>query len=335
MSPTDTTGRYSRLPDDEAIAAGLRPSAPPSLAPGLGLTLYHGGAGIQPAVDAARELLAAVRPGIVCLHTTPDPTDGAVIAGVRALLPGVRVWVSPPANPLAGMPPAKARDAAERWASLCSAWDVEALILNVEGPSRPGLAGWTEGAPLKGAAHAAQVDAVLSGLRAGAGPRLRLGITSHDCPEWHRLRWDRWLGPDSPIVLHAPQVYAAPARESDPPTPLRGAQGRYRMAHGQWARWIGRVRETLALGGACCVPYVQGHGVSPEGTAWLLDQAADVLVWAAPSRLDAHGALALRVAAEVRRREGPGPGAVARAQRSLGLTPDGIAGPITRAALGL
>jgi len=303
-----------RLTDSERVAAGLA-TAPlrPIPAPGLVVTAW-GGDGIARALDGALSALHAIGPDVVQLHTRPDATDAAVIARVRAEIPGARVWIGAPADTLARTPATAAKRAAE-WARMARDLGAEALILN-------GEAAWVGAAP-------ALARDVIAAMRAAA-PALTLGWTSFDHPRYHRLPWGAILGAGG-VDLHLPQVYAAP---TDGVATRDGALARWESAARQWAAQ-GDVLPAHRIGGERCVPYVQAHHVSVSGTCALLDRAPLASAWALPTRSDEAGVLALRADATLRREAGHAPGRVARWQAAHGLTADGAVGPATLRALGL
>jgi hypothetical protein len=73
-----------------ATITAAMPSARPTIAPGLVVTVYDDRGG------AALPLLAQIRPDVVLVHAAP--TDRAYAARVRAAVPGVRLWYQVPAN---------------------------------------------------------------------------------------------------------------------------------------------------------------------------------------------------------------------------------------------
>jgi hypothetical protein len=303
------------------------------MTPGLVVTLHHQGAGIMPALRGAYLALRAIRPDVVMLHTTPDPSDAEACAEVRAL--GARLWLQAPGNPLVQGSPAQAVRTAVAWQREAARLGAEVLSLNLEGPSAPGLQGWTARDPGARAQLGSRASAILAAMAAEGGPVL--AMSSHDCPDWHHLPWAALLGPESPVKLHLPQVYSAPGGKGSAPTTIRGSRARWTMQAEQWARRVerGQVRADLAPGGVGYVCYAQAHSHEVAAACSLYDRSALAASWALPGRADAAGILALRADAEMRRRAGHEPGRVARFQASAGLAADGVVGPRTLAALGI
>lgn len=281
--------------------------------------------GILPALRAIGEGI------IVMLHTDPDPPDVATSAMVRREL-GARVWLQAPANVLAGLPQERACDVVRRWVDVAARAGAEVLCLNGEGASAPGRPGWASPSAEGRAALAARATALLEAAREEGRGRVALAWSSHDCPDWHRLPWGALLGPTSPIVLHLPQVYPAPAKGT---ASRKGALKRYATARAQQQRAVHGIRPELQLGGEGCVAITQAHGLSAAAAGSLYDQGALSGAWTLPDRCDAAGLLGLRVDAALRRRVGHAPHRIARFQASVGLFVDGDAGPATRRALGI
>lgn len=300
-----------------------------TLAPGIGVTLWHD-AGLASAWRGAEATVRELRPDLLVLHAWPDRSHAPVIRAIRSALPGVRLWYSPGSNSLAGWSRARVATTAQEWGTLAAGAGAECLLLNLEGPSRAGASGWTQGCPLAGEAlndHArALLEACAMGLQGVA-----LGVTSHDVPSYHRMPWRALLGPESPVTVHAPQVYPAlPA----PGVSLRGARSRWLLQASDWLHRVelGHVRPDLAPGGTGYAVYRQLWGCQPGAALWLADQSDVVLGWALPTRSDAQGLDALRIALRLHR-EHPGREAIARWQAAHGLVADGLPGPVTLAAM--
>lgn len=304
------------------------------VAPGLVVTLGDM-APVQEDLARGLPLLEAIRPDAVMLHSNPGPEDAPTVAALRRALPGVRIWIQAPANPLVRLTIPKAEARVRGWVKASLELGAEVFSLNGEGPSAPGLKGWSKGHPHSAEVIAGYARAVLAAAADEASGRLALAWSSHDCPQWHHLPWKELLGAGSPVALALPQVYCDPGRGNARATIL-GARGRYATAHGQQTR--SAIRDDLRLGGEGCVLYAQSHHHRVSAACWLHDQAALSASWTVrhDGRLcDAEGLLALRAVAELRRQAGHAPGRIARFQEAAGLTVDGLVGPKTLAALGL
>lgn len=320
--------------------------------PGLALTLYDGSADLRAAWLGSRALLTEVRPPVIQLHAYPTAALVPTIDEIRRTLPGVRLWLGLPGNSLV-------RDGGPKKAAgyvkLCRSWGIEAFVLNCEGPSSAGAAGWTTATTptLTPAQLDARMRAVLAAVAPELGP-MRLGFTSHDMPQWHHLPWAAALGAESPVTLHLPQQYAAPARSSKEPsgpppaTGWKGARARADKSDAEWAKLVakGTVRADLAPGGDGFVHYGQLHDISAAGVALLLDRTASSAGWTLNARTgqsdrtkrpscDDQGALAVRALHRARAVVGSEPGSLARYQAQAGLVADGVCGPRTLQALGL
>lgn len=298
----------------------------------IGLTLWRSSR-FDLALADSEALLRAVRPPLVCLHLWPTDDSARYVEAVRAILPDVRVWLSPGCNGLADDSLADVRAQARRWARRAIEQGAECLLLNLEGSSAPGYPGWTSSDPTTLASLADRARALLEEV-ATTAPSVALGLTSHDCPSWHHLPWSALLGERSPVTIHAPQVYPGIKR---PGASLAACRARWSLATRQWASFVQRgvVRADLGPQGSGWVTYTQGWGAAVAGSCWLLDQRDRGLVWASPTRLWPEGRAALAASCEVRRQAGDSAGAIARWQASKSLAADGIVGPRTLAALGL
>jgi hypothetical protein len=138
------------------------------------------------------------------------------------------------------------------------------------------------------------------------------------------------------VDLHAPQVYAVDPSDAAPETHIDArARLRAHTADAQRLVAAGDCRTDLAPGGAGWTPYGQVHGMTTAGAAIVLDAADTVRAWALPTRCDEAGLRALEVVLTARRDCGRSAGAIARWQAARGLTADGVAGPLTLAAMGL
>lgn len=301
--------------------------------PGIGVTLYAGG-GPKQAFAKSRDLLASLQPSIVCLHTWPDPTDIHIVGDVRALLPGVRVWISPGANGLAAKSSAENLKQGTEWAKWCAGNGIEVLMPNIERPSAAGQPGWVTDNAEKRASLNAPLKALLDGCASQAG--VSVAITSHDWPRTHPLPSIAYEHPGVSLVL--PQVYPAIGTSDEKLCSRKTAAGRLAATVGQWKSFR-HVKPDLRPPSPGWGIYGQLWGHQPAATAWLADQADVYLGWAMPltpeGRAQEQGIRGLKLAIECRRRYGEGKGAIARAQQALGIAADGLPGPATASALGL
>lgn len=293
----------------------------------IGVTIWHAD-GMTVALDKGAEVMLCERqPALVNLHSWPRPALAPIAERVRKACPNAKLWVSPGVNGLADDEPHAVEKQARDWRKYALDLGAELVLVNAEGAAKEGLPGWkysNEGR----SALADRAKAMLNGL---AGSSLRIGFTSHDCPEYHRIDWQVWLGPDSPVTTHAPQVYPGVKGLAA----LPAVQNRWQMATTQWRRLVKRgiVRPELGPDGSGWCTYTQGWGAQPIGTAWLLNQRDAGLVWAAPSRLTETGAKALDWTLRVRREAGDSAGAIERWQAAHGLVADGLIGAKSEAAL--
>lgn len=306
-------------------------------APGIAVTVYPC---TRERLEAALPLLIALRPPIVQLHTQPDAPDEPLLRELRAALPGVRVWMGAGANGLAAGDLAADLRTAREWASWCAARSVELLVFNCEGDHDPKTTDWLIDEPGEEIALADRMAQVLRTAHEAA-PSLALGFTSHDRVRTWRLPWGAALGPSSPVVVNADQVY--PAESLDPARAIsrKGALARLDGTNKQLAEVVrrGTIRPDLGVDGAGRAIYTQLWGMSPGAVATLLDRSDLAAAWALPlypqGRAQVAGLNGLRLVLEARRRFGEGKGAIARAQAAKGLVVDGVAGPLTAAALGV
>lgn len=317
----------------KALATGCR-----SIAPGIGATIYG---------DVPRDIERAARAGLldVCdhltLHTLADSTDVTSAARVRALGVG-RVWLGLPANYLSRMDLARGRAAVmtecQRIARIARDMGAELLELNGEGASisrdgtgdKPG--DWTSSPtdPREGQRLADLARDLLIALRDELPASIRLGWTSHDMPGF-RLPWGPIL---SRVDLHAPQHYPAEAGRT---VRQRELEARVARSRGRWEVLVerGEIPARAAPYGSSWSPYYQGHGHSVGALVWGLCEAPVARLWAFPGSWDPEGVEALRLARRVRAEAGHGVESIERWQAAHGLTPDGVIGRMTLAAMGL
>lgn len=312
------------------VQAALAPTMPPPpVAPGLCVTVGNV-APVQDVITEALPLLASIRPDVVILHTYPEPRDVVACQAVLRALPGVRLWIQAPANVLAGGDERRAIRRAETWAAEARDLGAEVLSLNGEMASRPGSAGWDAATPAEAAAEAQRIARILAAM-AAVPSAPGLAWCSHDRSGRLPLAiWHAVLGAGSPVLLHIPQVYAAPVRGI-----ASRAEALARLDAHRRSLALAGIRPELAPGGTGWAPYVQAHHHALSAACALYDSAPLACAWTLPERCDDLGVLALRADAELRRLAGHAPGRAARYQAAHGLTADGIVGPATLRALGL
>lgn len=322
------------------VQAQLRATLPP-LPPAVVVTLYPSGsmaamaAQSRPLLD---RLMRAAAPGdlAVCVHDPITGDERAVTDLVRAL--GLRLWVAWGANPhvrtARAKGPAAALDVCARWSAAAHALGAEVVELNGERVGSNNPVDWVIDAPGDAALLPALAASLIATARESA-PGARVSWTSHDCPKWHKLPWRAILGPGG-ADLHAPQIYASNPG-TDAPEGHKAAAARLAMATAQWRTLVdvGEVRADVGPGGRGWTSYGQIHGLTTAGAALILDSSDTSRAWALPTRHDADGLRALEVLLTARRLHGRSAGAIRRAQAAHGLAVDGIAGPLTCAALGL
>lgn len=300
-------------------------------------TLWSGD-GADAAWAGARSLLAECKPPAVQLHTW-EPRRTAT--KVRAILPGVAIVVGVGVDGVA-REVAKGRkpvDWGRRTLATLAARAVEcgasAICWNAE-------AGWKT--PPSSEERARLRDVVRGTLAQVASdhPALAQWHTSYDHPTYHSsYNWSDWIGPQSPVAVSLPQVYAAPA------SGLMAARGaldrREARALASWAaavrkNWIDADVPDGQPGDESDVdwmPYVQLHHVLCSDTCGLAVRYPLTCFWAIPTRADKHGRTALRALCELYARGFWGEDSIKGFQSSSGLKPDGLVGPKTLAALGV
>lgn len=251
--------------------------------------------GIRAAWEARKAFLGDLQPPAVCLHAWPGKATTAVAKEVRALLPEARLWLGAGWNPIARRLRAGSSSIAQSVAMAvgiargAADLGVEALVVNAEGGPD---GGWKsdEGTIVRRTFDQAAREQ-LAAIRS-AYHSMPLVFTSHDIPDYHAtMNFPAWLGPDSPVDLHAPQVYPAPCWS------VASAKARRNWADAQWRKWsrLGRIAARYAPGGNGYITYQQVANVCTDGIvaiATMPPQPATVLFWG--EHMDQHGEAALR-----------------------------------------
>lgn len=354
--------------DPRPIAANpgaVQNDIPHGLTDGVALTVW-GSDGLRTAVASAAPLLADAKPDVVQLHAGPTGLAKHLEAQadeVRRFAPDAGLWVGV---------------AWDGWVSNAAkpGADVPRLVERVYVPAakaafRAGASLFVVNSEAAGKLHprAARTLTVLAIDRIREEcPGMLLAVTSYDHPDYHdeetgngRIDADDegypWsAGHGGPVAravgglllpksgrveLALPQRYAAPAKDPvtkrQPRAGLGALDKRVASSHSSWARAValGWIDPALPVR-----DYVQGHHVDPRDTVKHLVVNDLVAVWAAPTRLDAEGAAAIRVALRVRRglataADLRGPDAAlytAALQAIVGAKHDGSWGPLTSAA---
>lgn len=307
------------------------------IAPAVALTLWHAG-GLRPALSGARELLAQAQPDVVQIHAGPTmlAQDARYVAtAVRLIVPRARIWIGVGCDGWLrgyhagehGRP--RAIEKILSAADLASSMDAEAVVWNAESfwKTHPD--------------DSAEIAAEIVRVCAIRYPGLAQGHTAYDHPTYHSTYpWRAWLGPDSPVSFALPQVYAAPGG-GDHVQAHRGALAKREAASlrsWQVAVRKGWIRPDVTPDTADDLdwyPYVQAHSVPAVDTVRLAMAHPVVAFWAAPSRIDAEGRLAVLTTCALRRLGHHGVDGIKEFQRAHSLKDDGVAGPLTRAALGV
>jgi len=302
-------------------------------------TLWSGD-GVGEAFEGAKTLLVRARPPAMQLHTW-EPEDTA--ARLRSLLPDAKLLVG------CGMDGVAKRCAKNEWTV---ARGVQTFVTLAQRASRAGAVAivWNAEGAWKREPRSDEASRLRELIRealaevAARVPSIEQWHTAYDHPSYHSsYPWREWLGPDSPVRVSLPQVYAAGSSPGEM-LPHRGAlPARQARALASWGDAVRRgwIRSDAPDGtpederDLDWRPYYQLHHVhAADTTAAILAQPLACL-WALHTRADAHGRAALLASCELWRRGYRGVDAVARFQGTVGLRPDGVLGPVTAEKLGL
>lgn len=302
------------------------PCPPPSarlLRPAIFVTVYNDLRGTKSLPLLAR-LAQHAAPGDLgaCIHDPPSDDDAGLAREIKAR--GLRLIYGWGVDPDTKRPVRDAAQITRRRARLAADRGAEAIELNGEAAWKaPGLS-----------AHAREM---LGAAREGATGR-PVAWSYFDGPDSHEMEPETGrsiFGPGG-VDYSAPQVYA-----SDPGAPgledHHDARRRWDRAVRQHEAMVRRgvYRPELVPGADACATYAQLHGCTAGCVAWLLDRGHVGRGWAIPTRSDAEGLRGVAAVLIARREHGTAAGAIARWQAARGLTPDGVAGPLTLAAMGL
>lgn len=291
-------------------------------------------------------ILRDTRPQVVMIHARPDNLEedaAGVWEGVLRLAGGVagwrpRLWLG------AGCDTAYKRLANREWDEGQSA---AFLARGAQTSSRLGaeLHLWNNeaGAKLDLASARRLTKRVVSDTRS-KHPLLVQGHTAYYAPGYHaKYPWAEWCGEDG-VDVALPQLYVAPPEPEEGPRPfaapsaMRDAMALHRRS------WAAAIKSGMIRGSLPVWPYLQLHHTrwpslvtaAMNPTAWSKTKhpvgirAHAAAFWTVEKdRCDAHGEYALRVCAEMVRRELT----VEQIQRTAKLKVDGLFGPQTARAL--
>jgi hypothetical protein len=296
---------------------------------------FYGGDGPEAEVRACEAILRSARPRTVQLHTW-SPERAA--ERVRRLLgPDVQIVVGVGVDGIA-------RDAATGAKSV--AQSIESMRVRAATAHELGAVAlvWNAEASWKRPPTSAEARRLAEVIRGGLArvadcyPALEQHHTAYDHPTYHSTYpWRAWLGEGSPIVASWPQVYAAPGGNA---MARAGDLGRREArALGSWAAairagWIDPDdASTPVRDGVAWRPYYQLHHVPARDTIAAALAHEGAMLWALRSRSDDEGRRACGVLCALDRLGYWRPTGVQEFQAAHGLTPDGVVGPLTLAAL--
>ncbi len=279
-----------------------------------------------------RAVLDKALPPALQMHAGPiwlRDNLGSLADKMRAAYPGIRPFVA-----IAG--DASGPDPSDEWADVataCAAANVDTIIPDPESQwvTRPA------GMLLKS----------LLAIRK-ANPTIRIWTTTFGQIERipnifppptetgfsDNFPTQEMLGQASPCTLTLPQVYFADDDNVIPATRGRGPRSYARSVANYIAMWaLGKVRPDMDLQG-----YLQLHGCRVDDLCTVA-QMWDVCGWWVLSYpttgYDTEGVRALWAMCELFRLGYTSRNAIVEFQRAAGLTPDGVVGPKTLAALGV
>lgn len=307
---------------------------------------------LRAAFDDARDELLAIRPDGVCIHGAPSQLlnrgDDGVLAlewcarEIRALLPGVRIWVGVGGDGWIGQlragtaTRAQVMQPLQRVAVLARQLGAEAIVWDFETEWKH--ASGDKLSRLELDAFSRELMATLCAL----APKCAHIVSSFDHVGFHMaMPWAALL--DGNVTGFTAQNYVAIAGETAPRGLLKArivnasksqdaarAQGKF-PADEHGADGVDTSHNDVDV-----FATVQLYGTDELDLAIELVAAPVVQSWSVPlvregGRADARGLRAAQVARVIRNAAGPGPGAIARYQATTGgaLKADGVLGPKT------
>lgn len=296
------------------------------------VTLWHPD-GIEAAVRLSEDLLRRCSPLHVHLHTW---SPGNALNRLRTILPRVKISVGVGIDSIA-------RNVAKGdWSVGRGVREFDTIARDVVRQVDPFELRWNAEASWKRPPNSDEAKRLNELIPEALGQvrarfvKLAQTHSAYDHPSYHSsYPWRAWLGQGSPIVASFPQVYAAPG---DGMMAHRGAlPAREARALSSWASAVraGWIRPDAPEGTEADLtdcdrfPYYQLHHVPTEATVQQAVKFPVAAFWALPTRADAAGRAAA-VALHALHRDGFwGPTAIVDFQKSRGLKPDGIVGPVT------
>lgn len=349
----------------DLTALGLRvitgDGTPTIIAPGHIVYLWSGDArtntgaapgALRAALEDARDELRAIRPDGVCIHGAPSQLLGRGDDGItalewcareiRALLPGVRIWVGVGGDGWIGQlragnaTRAQVMQPLQRVAVVARQLGAEAIVWDFETAWKH--ASGDKLSRLELDAFSRELMAALCAL----APKCAHVVSSFDHVGFHMaMPWAALL--DGNVTGFTAQNYVAVAGESAPRGLLQArtvkasksqdaarAQGKF-PADDRDASGLDTSHDDVDV-----FATVQLHGTDELDLAIALVKSPVIQSWSVPlvregGRADARGVRAAQVARVIRSAVGPGPGAIERYQAASGgaLKADGVLGPKT------
>lgn len=319
-----------------------------AMQPGVALALYNGGAWSRLLTPGLRQLIGQARPQVLMPHAgiramlgrdpdAPDEKDPhALIQELKGLAPGVRVWLGVGVDgwtEALAASPGREDEIRHLLADVCAyalMLGAEAIVWDQEGAG--------ENHPEAGARFARM--AIEAGREVGLlqahtayDSVLAVKVASHRWWGGHSgYPWKAWLGTDG-VDFEMEQIYVADD-DGDHNDATLAPHGMLKRRAG-WSRqsfhkatMVGRVRPGIPH-----APYFQAHGVHYQDTVTEAARHHLAALWAAPTRIDAHGEMAVRALAGLHELGFSGPDAVLKLQRAANLKTDGVFGPRSYQAL--